>query len=710
MRIYFAVVSLLLLLCAGVGAAGQTARAGSYTCADLHLVPAPRECVTVRVIPTGCFFAVAENENDKDDEFAASDLNQAVSAEPGCFPMNGKYPMVGLVRPANTSYAKKLLDRNHLTFDPVMHDEGYVIAPDEHGNLFVVADTAAGLFYGEQTVKQLIRGSGKDGVLLAPTLRDWPAMAHRGLSDDWSRGPLPNMDFVKREIRTLAAYKYNIFSPYFEHTFAYASTPVAAYPGGAMTPDEAREMVEYAAKYHITIIPEQESFGHLHNVLKFEMYSSLGETPHGSVLAPGDPGSLPLISDWFAELAKVFPGPWAHVGADETFELGLGRTRQEVEQQGLGKVYIDFLTRIHNTLAPNHKQLLFWGDIALKSPELVSTLPKDMIAVPWIYDARPDFTPAILPFTQAGLETWVAPGVSNWDRLYPNNNVALDNIRNFVRDGQKLGSTGELNTVWNDDGEGIFDENWFGVLFGAAAGWQVGESSEDAFTDSYGLAFHRDETGKISQAQRELMAAHAAFTKVGLEDAEDSYFWVDPFSPEGQILAAKLRPVESELRLHAERAITLLAEARAAGKLENPEALDAMELGARRIDFVGLKFQAADESVAAYNQALALAGDKSRWDEVKVLLDTVSSINGRMQDIRDGYTQLRELYKQAWLRDYRPYSHENNLARYDRSAQLWIGRADRWQSQVMQRWWDTHTLPTAAEAGLPAPTPTPAVK
>jgi hypothetical protein len=68
-------------------------------------------------------------------------------------------------------------------------------------------------------------------------------MAHRGLSDDWSRGPLPNMEFLKREIRTLAAYQYNIFSPYFEHTFAYTSTPIAAFPGGAMTPDEARYVV-----------------------------------------------------------------------------------------------------------------------------------------------------------------------------------------------------------------------------------------------------------------------------------------------------------------------------------------------------------------------------------------------------------------------------------------------------------------------------------
>jgi len=104
--------------------------------------------------------------------------------------------------------------------------------------------------------------------------------------------------------------------------------------------------------------------------------------------------------------------------------------------------------------------------------------------VPWHYDAKPDFTKAIEPFIKAGLETWVAPGVNNWNRMYPNNNEALGNIRAFVRDGQKLGATGMLNTVWNDDGEGIFDENWFGILFGAAAAWQAGESSEDAFAAS----------------------------------------------------------------------------------------------------------------------------------------------------------------------------------------------------------------------------------
>ena len=659
-------------------------------CTDLHLVPAPRECKAVKSLSIGSAGIRVISDKNSDDEFAAKDLEESLK-DRGVAIGKENAATVRLERLSNER-AKDLFEKP---------EEAYMIEPYGQRELIVRAGTSEGLFCGAQTVKQLIRGSGKETVLLVPTIRDWPAMPHRGVSDDWSRGPLPNMEFLKREIRTLAAFKYNIFSPYFEHTFAYASTPVAAFPGGAMTPGEGRELVEYAAKYHITIIPEQEAFGHLHHVLKFEEYSHLGETPHGAVLAPVDSGSLPQIGEWFSELAKVFPGPYAHIGADETSQLGLGRTHDMVAQQGLGKVYLDFLGKIHQQLAPLHKRLLFWGDIAENSPELVGTLPKDMIAVSWHYDAKPDFTKNLEPFLKSGLETWVATGVNNWSRVYPDNNEALGNIRAFVRDGQKLGATGMLNTVWNDDGEGIFDENWFGILFGAAAAWQPGESSEQAFTASYGQAFNNDETGKISQAQQELMAADSVLKKAGLDDAQDSYFWVDPFSPEGQQVAAKLLPVVSDFRLHAENAITLIAQARAAGKLGNQQALDAMELGARRMDFIGTKFQFAQDCVSLYAQAQKLAGDKSKWDEVSEAMYTIGSANGRLQDIRDGYSQLGELYREAWLRDNRPYWLANNMALYDRATQMWVGRAMAWQS-VIQNWWTTHTLPAAAQVGLPA--------
>jgi hypothetical protein len=197
-----------------------------------------------------------------------------------------------------------------------------------------------------------------------------------------------------------------------------------------------------------------------------------------------------------------------------------------------------------------------------------------------------------------------------------------------------------------------------------------------------------------------MMAAHDVLKKAGLRDAQDRYFWVDPFSPQGQEISAKLLPVAPELRLDAERALTLLAQARAEGPLQNQQALDALELGARRIDFVGLKFQLSADCGNFYAQAQSLAGDQSRWGEVSNLLHTIGSNNGRMQDMRDGYALLGQLFEKAWMQDDRPYWLANNMDHYAAATQLWINRSEQWQS-VVERWYTTHTLPSAAEAGMP---------
>ena len=165
---------------------------------------------------------------------------------------------------------------------------------------------------------------GAPRVLPTGTVRDWPAMHYRGIDDDLSRGPFPTLDFQKHQIRVFASFKINIYSPYFEHTLLYPDHPLAAPPGSALTPAQVAELVAYARQYHVTIVPEQEAFGHLHHVLKYELYQDLAETPHGHVLAPGQAGTLPLIKDWFTQIAQEFPSPFIHIGADETFDLGAG--------------------------------------------------------------------------------------------------------------------------------------------------------------------------------------------------------------------------------------------------------------------------------------------------------------------------------------------------------------------------------------------------
>ena len=672
-----------------------------------HLIPQPREMKAgaYEVIPRSVTI-VAPSSGDR---FTATDLASTfaerglrASAAPSA---TGGY-QITLAR-ADTPLGKQVLDMTGVPLDAEQRAEGYALVVDK-SQAVVVAASAAGMFYGAQTVKQLVRTDGAEPRVFTATIRDWPAMRWRGMQDDLSRGPLPTLEFQKRQIRIFAAYKLNVYSPYYEHTFEYKSHPLMSAPGGVMTQDEVKELIAYAKPFHIDVVPEQEAFGHLHHMLKFDIYGQLAESAHGHVLAPGQPGSIQVIKEWFAEIDAVFPSQFVHIGADETFELGLGQTRERVQKDSLGAVYIDFLKEIEAAIRKPGKRYLFWGDIAQGSPQLVKSLPKDMVAVAWNYWSFNNFDRSIKPFSDAGIETWVAPGVNNWNRVYPNNDVALRNIQGFVRDGQRLGSTGVLNTNWDDDGEGIFNQVWYGVLFGAAASWQKGEASIPAFAESFGLQFHGDPSGKIDLAQVKLAQAQALLAKSGPSEATTQLYWLDPFSPEGQIAAQKIRGVSRESRILAESAMVLVAQARNAlsGKegsltaLRERDALEAMEMGARRVDFIGMKFQLADEIVRHYSAALdsVAKGANPTHD----LTEIASQINSRTQDLRDGYVLGRELYERSWRAENRPYWLYNVLGRYDIAAQTWIKRVDQF-NQVRAQYNRTKRLPSLEEMGLPRP-------
>jgi hypothetical protein len=513
---------------------------------------------------------------------------------------------------------------------------------------------------------------------------------------------VPTLEFQKHQVRVFAAFKANIYSPYFEHTLLYPNEPMSAPPGGALTPEDAKELVAFARPYHVTILPEQEAFGHLHHVLKYEVYQDAAETPHGHVLAPGQAATLPLIKDWFTQIAAEFPSPFMHIGADETWDLGAGRTRDQVQTQGRGIVYVDFLKQIHDELAPLNRRLLFWGDIGGTDPDAVAGLPKDMIAVPWNYWSTTGFDKMIEPFAKAGIETWVAPGDANWNEVYPQARTALWNIQGFIRDGQRLGSTGSINTVWNDDGEGLFNQDWYGVLFGPVASWQAAESPIPDYQDAYGVVFHGDVSGKVNEAEKELMAASQVLANADLQLSSDAVFWLDPWSPQGQEVSAKLLPQAADLRLHAEHAVVLLAQARAANPgLKEKDALTAMDLGARRLDLIGMKFELAQEIAASYAQVVANQHDKSHSAETSNTLSEIAGNNGRCEDLRDAYSALKAEYSQVWLSENRPYWLNNVTVRYDIAVQKWQLRSQAFQ-EASRLLGNGKDLPPAASLGLPA--------
>jgi hexosaminidase len=688
-------VALTALLAGAALAAAQTKPA---------LLPAPREASFGQTTPLPDRILVVVPGHDAEDEFAARDLEDAIKRiAPPDDQSRVVHPpyRITLLR-SGSEAAKAGLAANNLTFDPIMESEGYVLVIGPH-EAAIVGATGSGIFYGVQTFKQLLPLPGTPRVLFTGTVRDWPAMKYRGISDDLSRGPFPTLDFQKHQIRVFASFKINIYSPYFENTLFYPDAPLAASPGRALTPEQVKELVAYAREYHITVVPDQESFGHLHNVVKWELYQDEAETPHGYMLAPGPDGTLPLIKDWFADIAQEFPSPFIHIGADETFDLGMGRTHDAVAQQGYGTVYVAFLKQIHDALAPLNRRLLFWGDMGDANPDAVAGLPKDMIAVPWNYRAQADFGNLIPPFAKNGIETWVAPGDSNWNEVYPRDKTALWNIQGFIAAGQSLGSTGALTTVWNDDGEGLFNMDWYGVLFGAVAAWQPGQSSIADYQDSYGQVFHLDTNASINAAEKELMAATEDLTSVQTGMTTDQVFWLDPWTAEGQAVSAKVLPVAADLRLHAERVIVLLDDARRNNpKLAEPDAIAAMDLGARRLDFIGLKFQLAQEIPAAYAQAAAQQHDKTQSNATYNLLSEISGMNGRCQDLRDGFSALKSEYSQVWLTENRPYWLNNVTVRYDLEIERWQRRSDQFSAAIYD-WQNGQDLPAAVSLGLPLP-------
>ncbi len=626
-----------------------------------------------------------------EDGFAAGTLLKELSQVEGIqasIVLKSQTAPILLVR-ADTQEAQHILRHADIVLPRAAQAEGYALVVNAH-QAAVVAETGAGIFYGVQTLRQLLRPAQGGAKLPVVSIVDWPALQWRGSQVSLSQGAVPTLKNLEHAVRLLAEYKQNVLMLYFENTFDYASMPLNALPGGCMSVADAHALVSYAHNYHITIIPEQESIGHLHQILQTEKYKDITEVPYGTVLAPAAPGSSTFATGMLSELMDAFPSPFIHMGADETFELGQGRTKQLVQQKGAGQVYIHFMKQIADALHDSHRRIIFWGDIAQHYPDLLTQLPHNMIAMPWNYKdlSAAQFSAIIEPFRKVGLETWVAPGVDNWNNIFPNFSVALYNIRVFTETGRSMGATGMMNTTWNDDGESLFDETWYGLVYGSAVSWQ--ESMGDAeFADAYDWAFYRAPGHHFQNEIEDLAQIYRTLNKAIPQDGIDGLVWADPFTPDGQHLYLTMEPVASQMRLLAEKVIADVREARPTAK-ENADLLDPVELAARRFDYLGQKAIYTKYIADLYREAEAnLATNPSA---VRDALDRIAASDGLLLDLRNRNTYLEEGYRRLWLAGNRPYFLGNMLLHYQLEGLRIAQHIDRLRT-VRQDFPVTHCLP-----------------
>jgi hexosaminidase len=635
---------------------------------------------------------VLADARSDDDRFAAQDFIDDLKTTTGLTLTIGKGRSRHeiLIGQIDLSQIQETLKRTGVEAPAALNDEAYVLAANAN-EVVVAGKTTAGTLYGVQTLKQLLRGDSANAFIPGVHIVDWPTMRWRGVSDDISRGPVPTVDYIKRQIRTEAFFKLNMHSFYMEHTFASESNPLIGPVGGSLTPAEIRELSAYARRYHVELVPEQQTFGHLHKALRLEKYAGLAETPYGDVLSPQQEGSYQLIADWYRELNELFPGQFFHIGEDETFELGEGQSKAEAQAKGVGAVYFEHLNRVRDLLKPYHRRLMFWGDIALHHPDLIGNIPKDMIVMNWQYGARDDYASFIKPFKDAGLDQFVCPGAHNWNQIFPDLDAASKNVINFVRDGQKAGALGMMNTTWDDDGESLFETAWHPIVLGAAASWQDSAVDVQQFDRDFDWAFFRNDGDQFVKAERALGSVNTLLAA----GTTDELFWRDPFTTQFQNQTRNMAERIRNMRLMVEDAAESLARNENRAR-RNRAAIAAMRFAAQRLDHLGRRMEVVLKFSDQYWDAYLNLGDRTKARKLRYY---TGAIYNNLREMAEELSILKESYRQQWLAENRPYWLDSVLARYDQAIAMWLAKS-RAMDEALWKYEATSTLPAPEEFGL----------
>lgn len=304
-------------------------------------------------------------------------------------------------------------DRNaiHLkkSKDQKLGPEGYRLNVDRD-RVTIEATTEAGLFYGVQTLRQLLpsdifrraKVSGREWTVAGVKIEDAPRFKWRGSMLDVSRHFMPK-EFVMKYIDLLAMHKLNTFHwhltddqgwrieikkyPKLTEVGAWRKDTMTKYSppeytgkphGGYYTQDDVREIVAYAAERHITIVPEIEMPGHAQAAIA--AYPWLGNDPLKQLevgtkwgvienVFNVDDTTIKFLQDVLQEVMDLFPGQFIHIGGDECPKVqwrASEKAQSKMKALGLKdehELQSWFIRQMDQFIAFKGRRLIGWSEI-----------------------------------------------------------------------------------------------------------------------------------------------------------------------------------------------------------------------------------------------------------------------------------------------------------------------------------------------------------
>ncbi|WP_415293831.1 beta-N-acetylhexosaminidase [Clostridium perfringens] len=462
----------------------------------MHLIPRPKSVINHE----GEFFIERDTEIILSIELSFEDLNLAIMIQ----------EEIERVLDFKLNINKLFMDKKYsnsiiLRECKFENEEEYKIEIKE--NQAIIEGFGAGLFYGCQSFRQLVREFG--ACIPNLTIEDSPYFKYRGFYHDVTRGMVPTLDTLKSLVDKAAFYKINQLQLYIEHTFAFKGMSEVWIDKDPLTAEEILILDKYCKERHVELVPSLSTFGHLYEALRSKSFRELCELEIGDeeysfvdrmahhTLDVTNSKSLDFVESMLLEFIPLFSSDKFNICCDETFDLGKGKSKEKAEKLGVGKIYTEFLNKVYNIIKSFNKNVMFWGDIIVGYPELLSDIPEDLTCLTWNYhpQANDVATKIIAKYNKV---QYVCPGVGGWNMMMNLIEGSFSNIRRMVNHGMKYGAIGVLNTNWGDYGNiNLLANSMPSMIYGAGISWNPKEEEFNEIFKSISLMEFGDQSMKV---------------------------------------------------------------------------------------------------------------------------------------------------------------------------------------------------------------------
>ncbi|PYV15745.1 MAG: hypothetical protein DMG21_14130 [Acidobacteria bacterium] len=282
----------------------------------------------------------------------------------------------------------------------------------------IVANAPAGLFYGAETLVQMVKVTGATLSLPEAELVDWPDVEYREIFWD-EQMHLDHLEVLKDSVRRAASFKINALSLRLNAHFQYASAPALVDPY-ALSPAELQELTDYGLRYHVQVVPYLDGPAHVNFILERDEYSKLREFPETAFqMCSTNPETYKLLDGMVQDLMNANRGgKYFHLSTDEAWFIGKANNDQcrEAERaKELGspsKLWAEFTSKTAQVLHDHDRQVIFWGEEPLEAGDIPG-LP------PWLINGEV-YSPAYnRAFRERGIRQNIYTNSQPDDPLFP---------------------------------------------------------------------------------------------------------------------------------------------------------------------------------------------------------------------------------------------------------------------------------------------------